>query len=104
MDEQIEGLVSLLDQALELARKRLKAKRAGQNDSVSKEGLEQIISALQYRRDEAVNIGFEVSKVETSLGLARTALEYDKQDSALLEKIGEIETYFTQHFVRVSTS
>ena len=100
LDKRIEGLVRLIDQALELAQERLNAKRAGHNDVSSVEGLEQIISALQARRDEAVNTGFEISDTDIGLGLARSALEYDVPDSALMNKVGEVERYFTQHFVR----
>jgi hypothetical protein len=49
MDTNIEGLVTLIDQALNLAQERLNAKRAGQSDPASVEGLEQIISGLRYR-------------------------------------------------------
>jgi hypothetical protein len=50
--------VRLIDEALALAQERLNAKRAGSSDPASIEGLEQIISGLQYRRDEAVTSGF----------------------------------------------
>src|SRR2546425_460065 len=104
MDEKIEGLVRLIDEAIELSRDRLNAKRSGHSDPSSVEGLEQIISALQYRREEAVDTGFEISDTDISLGLARAALEYDVPDSALIHKIGEVERYFTQHFVRRLTT
>lgn len=100
MDKNIEDLVRLMDQAIELAQERLNAKRAGLNDPSSVEGLEEIISALRYRRDEAVNTGFEVSDSYVTLGLSRAALEYEAPDSELLRKIGEVEQYFLQHFVR----
>lgn len=104
MDTKIEGLVGLIDQAIELARERLRAVRAGHDDASSVEGLEQIISGLQYRRDEAVETGFEVSETDASLGLVRAALEYDVSDSALVRKIGDVERYFTQNFVRRLTT
>jgi hypothetical protein len=100
MGQKIEGLVRLIDEAIEIAQERLKAKRAGYNDPSSVEGLEQIISGLQYRRNEAVNTGFETSDSYVTLGLARAALEYDVPDSELVRKIGEVERYFLQHFVQ----
>lgn len=99
MDAKTQGLVSLIDQALDLAQERLNAKRPGDNDPSSEEGLAQIISALRYRREEALNTGFEVSDADISLGLARAALEYDVPGSALVRKIGDVERYFTKHFV-----
>jgi hypothetical protein len=99
MDQKIEGLVRLIDQAIELAQERLKAKR---DDPSSVEGLDQIVSALLYRRDEAINDGFEISDSYVTLGLARAALEYDVPDSELMRKIGEVERYFLQHFVRTA--
>src|SRR2546421_10039252 len=104
MDEKIMSLVQLIDEAIELAQDRLKAKRAGRNDPASVEGLEQIISALQYRRNEATTNGYEVSDVDIGLGLARAALEYDVPDSELVRKIGDVERCFTQHFVRKRAS
>lgn len=100
MDTKIEGLVSLIDHAIKLAQERLNAKRAGRSDPSSVEGLEQIISGLRYRRDEAVKTGYEVSDSYVTLGLARAALEYDVPDSELVHKIGDIERYFLKHFVR----
>lgn len=100
MNEKIDKLVRLIDEAIELAQKRLRAKRAGRDDPSSIDGLEQIISALQYRRNEAVTSGYEVSDTDIGLGLARVALEYDVPDSPLIRKIGEVELYFTEHFVR----
>jgi hypothetical protein len=41
-----------------------------------------------------------VGNEDVSLGLARAALEYDRPDSMLVKKIGEIEKYFQRHFVR----
>jgi hypothetical protein len=61
--------------------------------------LEEILSALRYRRDEAVTAGFEVSDSYVTLGLSRAALEWTP-DSELLGKIDEVERYFLQHFVR----
>lgn len=103
MDTNIEGLVSLIDQALNLAQERLNAKHAGQSDPASVEGLEQIISGLRYRRDEAVKTGYEASDSYVTLGLSRAALEYDVPGTELLRKIDEIERYFLEHFVRNST-
>ena len=100
MDATTQGLVNLIDEAIALAQDRLAAKRAGRSDPASEEGLKQIISALQYRRDEAVHTGFEVFDTDISLGLARAALEYDVPDSMLIHKIGDVERYFTKHFVR----
>lgn len=100
MDIKIENLVRLIDEALALARERLNAKRAGSSDPASIEGLEQIISALQYRRDEAITSGFPVYDSYVTLGLARAALEYDLPDSELMHKIGDIERCFLRHFVR----
>jgi len=100
MDTKIEGLVRLIDQAIALAQERLKAKRAGSTDPASIEGLEQIISGLQYRRNEAISSGFPVYDSYVTLGLVRAALEYDVPDSDLVHKIGDIERYFLQHFVR----
>ena len=74
MDAKIQELVRLIDHAIDLARERLNAKRAGRSDPATEEGLKQIISGLQYRRDEAVNTGFKISDTDTSLGLARAAL------------------------------
>ncbi len=104
MDTKIEGLVRLIDNAIELAQERLNAIRTGCPDSSSAEGLEQIISGLRYRRDQAIETGFEVSDSYLTLGLARAALEYDVPDSQLLREIGEIEQYFLEHFVRHTTS
>ncbi len=100
MDTKIEGLVRLIDQAIDVAQERLKKKGAGAIDPASIEGLEQIISALQYRRHEAVTSGFEVFATDMSLGLARAALEYDVPQSELIHKVGDIERYFRQHFVK----
>ena len=100
MDAKTQELVSLIDQAIAMAQDRLGAKRAGQDDPSTEAGLEQIISGLQYRRDEAVSTGFEVFDVGVNLGLARAALEYDVPDSDLIRKIGDVERYFTKHFVR----
>jgi len=60
----------------------------------SEEGLRQIISGLQYRRNEALTTGLKVSDVDVTLGLARAALEYDLSDSKLVRKIGDVEQYF----------
>lgn len=103
MDEKIAGLVRLIDQAIALAQERLTAKRAGHNDASSEEGLLQIISGLQYRRDEAVSAGFEVTDSYVTLGLARAALEYDLPDTELERKIGEVEKYFLEQFVQGPT-
>lgn len=103
MDTKNEGLVRLMDQAIALAQERLNAKHAGSNDPASIEGLEHIISALQYRRGEAISSGFPVYDSYMTLGLARGAAEYDASDSELCLKIGEIERYFLQHFVRNSS-
>jgi hypothetical protein len=100
MDTKVEDLVRLIDEALALAQDRLNAKRAGSSDPASIEGLEQIISALQYRRDEAITSGFPVYDSYVTLGLVRAALEYDVPNSELMHKIGDIERYFLQHFVR----
>jgi hypothetical protein len=100
MDTKIQGLVQLIDQAIALAKERLNAKRAGRIDPSSVEGLEQILSGLQYRRDEAISSGFEMSDSYITLGLARAALEYDLPDSELVSKIGEVERYHLKHFVR----
>ena len=100
MDTKTQGLVKLIDEAIGMAQGRLSAKRAGRDDPSTEEGLEQIISGRQYRRNEAINTGYEVSDVDVSLGLARAALEYDVPDSELIHKIGDVEQYFTKHFVR----
>jgi hypothetical protein len=100
MDTKTQELVRLIDEAIDEAQGRLSAKRAGRNDPSTEEGLEQIISALQYRRNEAANIGYEVSNTDIGLGLARAALEYDLPDSALIRKIGDVEQSFRKHFVR----
>ncbi|MDX6499291.1 MAG: hypothetical protein QOG23_2551 [Blastocatellia bacterium] len=104
MDEKIQHLVKLIDQAIALAHDRLTAKLAGHPDPSTIEGLKQIISGLQYRRNQAINTGFEVSDSYVTLGLARAALEYDVPDSELLRKIGEVEQYFLQYFVRSAVS
>ncbi len=100
MDAKNEGLVRLIDQAIAIAQERLNAKRAGTSDPASLEGLEQIISALQYRRGEAISNGFPVYDSYMTLGLGRAAGEYDVSDSELSLKIGDIELYFLQNFVR----
>lgn len=82
MDTKTAGLVGLIDEAIEIANKRLKAKRSGESDVSSEEDLEAILSGLGYRRTEAVNEGFGSIEKGTSLGLVRAALEYDKPDSA----------------------
>jgi hypothetical protein len=104
MDERIRGLVELIDQAIDIAQQRLNAKRAGQQDPSSEQGLNQIISGLQYRRDEAIKEGYEVSDTYVTLGLARAALEYDVSNSALVRKIGEVEQYFIKYFTRWNPS
>lgn len=100
MDKKNEDLVRLIDQAIALAQERLNAKRAGSSDPASIEGLEQIVAALRYRRGEAISSGFPMYDSYMTLGLARAALEYDVPDSELNLKIGDIELYFLQHFVR----
>jgi hypothetical protein len=100
MDTKTQELVNLIDQAIAIAQERLGAKRAGRNDPATEAGLEQIISGLRYRRNEAVHTGYEVSDVYVTLGLARAALEYDVADSELVAKIGDIEGHFIKHFVR----
>jgi hypothetical protein len=100
VDEKTQGLVELLDQAIEMAQDRLTAKRAGRSDPSTEAGLGQIISGLQYRRNQAITTGFEVSDVDVSLGLARGALECDVPESDLIRKIGDVERYFRGHFVR----
>ncbi len=87
MDPAIADLVTLMDQAIGLAEERLAAKTAGRSDPSSVEGLEQIISGLRYRKDEALNKGFEVSESYVTLGLNRAAVEYDVSDSDLMRKI-----------------
>lgn len=100
MDAKTEGLVKLMDEAIEIGERRLEAVRRGQSDPSSEEDLAAILSGLAYRRSQAVNEGFVVSDEDVSLGLVRAALECDRPDSTLVKKIGEIETYFEQHFVR----
>ena len=100
MDAVTQELVSLIDQAIDLAQERLVAKRAGRSDPASEQGLEQILRGLRYRRDEAVTTGYEVEERDTSLGLIRAALEYDAPGSALLAKIYDVEQHFKKHFVR----
>jgi hypothetical protein len=100
MDPAIADLVTLMDQATGLAEERLAARTASGSDPSSVKGLEQIISGPRYRKDEALNQGFEVSESYVTLGLNRAALEYDVSDSDLMRKIGEIERYFLQHFVK----
>ena len=100
MDPKIEGLVRLLDEAIALAQDRLASKRAGNADPASIEGLEQIRSGLEYRKKEAVTVGYEVSDSYSTLGLARAATELDAPTTELVHKIGEVERYFLRHFVR----
>ena len=99
MDQKTAGLVKLIDEAIEIGEQRLGALRRGESDSSSEEGVAAILSGLRYRKDEAINEGFEIENDEASLGLARAALEYDRPDSILVKKIGEIERYFERHFV-----
>lgn len=58
MDARLEGFVILIDQAVGLAEERLNAKFAGQSDPASVAGLKQIISGLNYRKEEAVDTDF----------------------------------------------
>ena len=99
MDEKTAGLVKLIDEAIDLGEQRLRAKRTGESDPSSEEGLAAILDGLRYRRKQSINEGFQVGNEEVSLGLARAALEYDRPDSTLVTKIGEIEKYFQRHFV-----
>ncbi len=99
MDQKNEGLVKLMDEAIEMAEQRLVAMRSGQSDPSSEDGLKAIISGLQYRKTEAINEGYEVTNSVASLGLVRAALEYDV-DSPLVKKIGDIERYYERHFIR----
>lgn len=99
MDPKIEELVRLIDRALELAEERLNGIRAGRDDPSTVQGMEWIISALRYRRKEALRTGYEVSETDLSLGLARAALEYDLSTSELITRIGDIEQYFRRYFV-----
>lgn len=101
MDAKTEGLVKLIDEAIEIGERRLEAKRRGQSDPSSKEDVAAILSGLAYRRSQSINEGFAVGTEDVSLGLARVALEYDRPDSTLVKKIGEIEKYFQRHFVCV---
>ena len=103
MDKTIEGLVNLIDQAIEIAEQRLSAKCVGVKDPASVGGLERIIQGLRYRREEALSKGYEIQDSDRSLGLARAALEYDAPDSLLIHKIGDIEKYFQRHY-NVGTS
>jgi chorismate synthase len=100
MDAKTEGLVKLIDEAIEIGERRLEGKRRGQSDPSSEEDLAAILSGLAYRRSQSINEGFAVGNEDVSLGLARAALEYDRPDSTLVKKIGEIEKYFQRHFVR----
>lgn len=100
MDAKTVALVKLMDEAIEIAERRLEAIRRGQSDPSSEEDLAPILSGLEYRRSQAITEGFVVSDEEVSLGLARGALEYDQPDSALVKRIGDIERYFARHFVR----
>jgi hypothetical protein len=100
MDTKTEGLVRLIDQAIELAQTKLEAELAGKSDPTSVEGLKQIISGLRYRRNQAVETGFKIYDVDISLGLVRAALEYEASDSELVHRIGDVERYFSRHFVR----
>lgn len=99
MDAKTEGLVQLIDEAIEIGEQRLEAKRRGQNDPSSEVELRAILSGLAYRRNQSINEGFEIGNEDVSLGLARAALEYDQPDSTLVKKIGEIEKYFQRYFV-----
>jgi hypothetical protein len=99
MDAKTEGLVKLIDEAIEIGEQRLMAKRRGESDPSSEGDLAAILSGLRYRRNQSINEGFEVGNEDVSLGLARVALDHDRQDSKLVKKTGEIEKYFQQHFV-----
>lgn len=99
MDAKTEELVKLIDEAIEIGEQRLQAKRSGQSDPSSEKELRAILSGLTYRRNQSINEGFEIGNENTSLGLLRAALEYDRPDSTLVKKIGEIEKYFQRHFV-----
>ena len=99
MDAKTEGLVKLIDEAIEIGEQRLEAKRRGESDPSSEEDLAAILSGLAYRRSQSINEGFAVENEDVSLGLARAALEYNRPDSTLVKEIGEIEKYFQRHFV-----
>jgi hypothetical protein len=99
MDAKTEGLVKLIDEAIEIGEQRLKAKRRGESDQSSEEDLAAILSGLAYRKNQSIKEGFKVGNEDVSLGLARAALEYDRPDSKLVKKIGEIEKYFQRYFV-----
>lgn len=99
MDAKTEGLIKLIDEAIEIGERRLEAKRSGHSDPASEDGLERILSGLAYRRSQSINEGFETGSKNSSLGLARAALEYDVPDSTLVKKIGEIERYFQKYFL-----
>ena len=98
MDQKTAGLIKLIDEAIGIGEQRLSAVRTGESDSSSQEGLTAILSGLRYRKEQSINEGFEIENNESSLGLARAALEYDRPDSVLVKKIGEIERYFERHF------
>jgi len=48
MDRKTAGLVKLIDEAIEIAEKRMSALRRGEGDALSEEDLAAILSGLRY--------------------------------------------------------
>jgi len=97
LNTKIEGLIRLIDEALDIAEERIKNLQAGKPDPSSPDLLNRIIEGLRYRKDQAINGNLGPSEGYVTLGLARAALEYDHYDTALVKKIGEIERYYKQN-------
>jgi hypothetical protein len=99
MDSKTKMLVSLIDDALEIAEGRLLRRDAGgAYDLAPLSGLEAVVASLRHRRESALNGTLKPFEGGNFVGLNRELLEWGEWGTALFQAIEAIEDFYRNNF------
>ena len=98
MDSKTKTLVSLIDDALEIAEGRLLRRTSDASDAAPVSGLEAVVAALQERKEEALAGTLKPFDGHDSVGLNRELLEWGEWGTPLFNAIQSLEEFYRDNF------
>lgn len=95
VDEKIDGFVTLIDRAVEVAQERIKLQDQGVPDNAPPGALEYIVKGLSEYREQATSGKLPPSRGVVTIGILREIGDWgETSESALFRAARDLEDYY----------